>query len=65
MLTTGDKKGIDQPVDGEFMAIAEEMLACYREGTVDCNSNFDSPYDYGSMRYGAWCAGYAKALEDS
>lgn len=49
----------------EFKSTAEEMLACFREGIVDCNSNFDCPYEYGSMSYGAWCAGYAKALEDS
>lgn len=50
--------------DEEFEALAQEMLACYREGIVDCNQNFDSPYDEGTMRYAAWCAGYAKALED-
>lgn len=55
----------EQLYDDEFKSTAEEMLACYREGIVDCNSNFDCPYDYGEMRYGAWCAGYAKALEDS
>lgn len=51
------------PVDEDFLAIAAEMLACFREGICDCNENFDSPYEYGSMRYAAWAAGYAKALE--
>lgn len=49
--------------DEEFQSTAEEMLACFREGICDRNQNFDCPYEYGSMRYGAWCAGYAKALE--
>lgn len=31
---------------------------------VDFNANFDCPFEYGSMRYGAWVAGYAKGMED-
>lgn len=48
----------------EFKSLTEEMLACFREGIVDFNSNFDCPYEYGSMRYGAWVAGYAKGMEN-
>lgn len=51
------------PVDEEFLSNAEEFLACFREGIVDCNSNFECPYDWNTMQAGAWCAGYAKALE--
>lgn len=54
----------DFPVDEEFQAHAEEFLMCFREGVVDRNTNFDCPYEWGSMRAGAWMAGYAKALED-
>lgn len=50
--------------DDDFRAMAREMLACYYEGICDCKQNFDSPYDYGSMRYGAWLAGYSKALKE-
>lgn len=54
---------MENPADEEFLAIAQEMLMCFNEGKVDYHTNFDSPYDYGSMRYAAWAAGYAKALE--
>lgn len=54
----------DQMRDEEFKSLAEEMLACFREGKVDYDQNFDCPYEYGEMKYGAWCAGYAKAMEE-
>lgn len=49
--------------DDQFIASAEEMLACFRGGYVDCVQNFESPYEWNSMRNGAWLAGYALAWE--
>lgn len=54
-----------QLADDEFRSLAEEMLACFREGKCDYEQNFDCPYTYGEMRYGAWAAGYAKAREEA
>lgn len=55
---------MERPLDDDFKQAGEEMLACFREGKVDYNTNFDCPYEWGSMQAGAWAAGYAKAMEE-
>lgn len=50
------------PEDDVFLEAAKGMNLCFQQGVKDCRENFGCPYEWGSMRAGAWMAGYYKEL---